>query len=343
MTNKTIVVCEYVWIGGEGELRSKTRILDAKDMYLADNSLNTNRIPVWNYDGSSTKQANSDGNTEVILRPCSVFFDPFRKGEKSDCRIVLCDTYDTLGNPLPTNSRYNAAKIFDEKLEEAPWFGLEQEYFLVFNSADKATVPQVPSGLHYCGRGSKLERMIVEKHLTSCLYAGLAISGINAEVSEDQWEFQVGPCVGIDAADQLVVARYIMERVVEMYNVEVSYFPKPSPNINGSGCHVNFSTQAMREFGGIRIIDSCMAKLGKKHEEHMRVYGEHNELRLTGKHETSDIKKFTYGVGTRNTSVRIPTQTFRDGWGYFEDRRPAANIDPYKATSIVFETCCLDR
>lgn len=343
MTNKTIVVCEYVWIGGEGELRSKTRILDAKDMYLADNSLNTNLIPMWNYDGSSTKQANSDGNTEVILRPCGVFFDPFRKGEKSDCRIVLCDTYDTLGTPLPTNSRHNAARIFDEKLDEVPWFGLEQEYFLVFNAADRAAATPVPSGLHYCGRGSKLERMIVEKHLTSCLYAGLAISGINAEVSEDQWEFQVGPCVGIDAADQLIVARYIMERVVEMYNVEVSYFPKPSPNINGSGCHVNFSTQAMREFGGIRVIDSCMAKLGKNHEEHIRVYGEHNELRLTGKHETSDINKFTYGVGTRNTSVRIPTQTFRDGWGYFEDRRPAANIDPYKATSIVFETCCLDR
>ena len=343
MANKTIVVCEYVWIGGDGELRSKTRILDAAGMYLPDTSLNTEMIPMWNYDGSSTKQAIADGNTEVILQPCSVFYDPFRKGEKSDCRIVLCDTYDTLGQPLPTNSRHNAAKIFNEKLGEVPWFGLEQEYFLVFNAADKAAAAPVPSGLHYCGRGSKLERTIVEKHLTSCLYAGLAISGINAEVSEDQWEFQVGPCVGINAADQLIVARYILERVVEMYNVDVTYYPKPSTNINGSGCHVNFSTQAMRDFGGIRVIDSCMAKLGKKHAEHIQVYGQHNELRLTGKHETSDISKFSYGVGTRNTSIRIPTQTFRDGRGYFEDRRPAANIDPYKATSIVFETCCLDK
>lgn len=341
MTDKTIVICEYVWIGGEGELRSKTRILQADNMYLHNASLNIDMIPRWNYDGSSTKQASSDGNTEVVLRPRAVFFDPFRIGDKSDCRIVLCDTYDTNGNPLPTNSRYYAEKTFNEKLEEHPWFGLEQEYFLMFNSTESATAPQTPEGRHYCGRGGKVERLIVEKHLTSCLYAGVIISGINAEVSNDQWEFQVGPCLGINAADHLIVARYILERVVELYNTNVSFAPKPSPDINGSGCHVNFSTEAMRNSGGLRVIETCMPKLEKRHKQHIAVYGEHNELRLTGKHETSDMNRFSFGVGTRNTSVRIPTQTVKDGCGYFEDRRPAANIDPYKATAIVFETCCL--
>lgn len=341
MTDKTIIVCEYVWIGGNGELRSKTRVLQVTDMYLPDKSLNTLLIPAWNYDGSSTNQASSDGNTEVILRPRAVFFDPFRIGNKSDCRIVLCDTYDTSGAPLPTNSRHPAEKIFAAKLDEIPWFGLEQEYFLVLNASDKVALPHTLSGRHYCGRGSKVERLIVEKHLTSCLYAGLTISGINAEVSDEQWEFQVGPCVGIDAADQLIVARYILERVAELYSAEVNFFPKPSPTINGSGCHVNFSTKSMRDSGGLKVIESCMPKLEKRHNEHIAVYGEHNELRLTGKHETSDMKTFSFGIGTRNTSVRIPTQTVQDRCGYFEDRRPAANIDPYKATSIVFETCCL--
>jgi glutamine synthetase len=335
--NKTIVVCEYLWIGGEGELRSKTRIFKTGEVCLEGTLV----VPNWNYDGSSTKQAPSDGNTEVILKPHSIFPDPFRKGEKSECYIVLCDTYEPNGKPLPTNYRYNAEKIFNSAVDEIPLFGLEQEYFILLNSTDKANRINAPDARHYCGQSSRIERAIVEKHLHACLYAGLTISGINAEVSEDQWEFQIGPCTGIRAADQLVVARYLLERVSELYNAGINYYPKPHSLINGSGCHINFSTASMRAPGGLKVIESCMPKLEKRHKEHIAVYGEHNELRLTGKHETSDMNKFTFGVGTRNTSVRIPTQTAKDGFGYFEDRRPASNIDPYKATSIVFKTCCL--
>jgi glutamine synthetase len=64
-------------------------------------------------------------------------------------------------------------------------------------------------------------------------------------------------------------------------------------------------------------------------------------MRLTGKHETSSYENFSWGIGTRNTSIRIPNQTAKDNRGYFEDRRPASNIDPYRATSIIFKTCCI--
>lgn len=47
---------------------------------------------------------------------------------------------------------------------------------------------------------------------------------------------QVGPCTGIDMGDHLWMSRYIMYRVCEMYNVEVSFDPKPIPgDWNGSG------------------------------------------------------------------------------------------------------------
>ena len=84
-----------------------------------------------------------------------------------------------------------------------------------------------------------------------------------------------------------------------------------------------------------------MDKLAANHKAHIEVYGADNHLRLTGKHETSSMDVFTYGKGTRNTSVRIPNQTVKDGCGYFEDRRPAANVELYQATSKIFETCCL--
>ena len=84
-----------------------------------------------------------------------------------------------------------------------------------------------------------------------------------------------------------------------------------------------------------------MSKLSQVHKEHIQVYGIDNAQRLTGKHETSSMEEFTYGIGTRNTSVRIPNQVVINGCGYFEDRRPSANMDPYLVTSAIFKTCCL--
>ena len=323
------VVCEYIWIGGSGELRSKTRVIK---------NINTVKdVLEWNYDGSSTLQANSDGNTEVIIKPIAFYKDPLRNIENFDCILVLCETFDQNGNPLPTNYRRKSDELFNRRLEIEPWFGLEQEYFIELTNKCVEN-----DGLHYCGIScDKVERLIVEEHLLACLSIGLTISGINAEVAPRQWEFQIGPVVGIDAADQLYIARYLLERIAEKHGAHISYYPKPSSETNGSGCHINFSTNVIRDPNGINEILLCMDKLEKKHREHIAVYGEHNELRLTGKHETSSIDVFSFGKGTRNTSVRIPNQTIKDGCGYFEDRRPSANVEPYQATSILFETCCL--
>lgn len=326
------VVCEYIWIGGNGELRSKTRILH-------DIRPNIDSYPEWNYDGSSTEQAPSDGNTEVILKPCVVYKDPFRIIDKYRCHLVLCDTYNNDGHPLPTNHRNSAVDIFNKLYDEtACWFGLEQEYFIRFNNC---FLHPENNGSHYCGFSNKLEKTIVEEHLHACLLTGLQISGINAEVATGQWEFQIGPSQGIEAADQLVVARYLLERIAEKYDATIDYSPKLSESANGSGCHINFSTAKMRNEGGLEEILYCMKKLEEKHAQHIAAYGKDNHLRLTGLHETSSMDKFTWGIGTRNTSVRIPNLTKKNGCGYFEDRRPAANIDPYLATSIIVETCCL--
>jgi len=94
----------------------------------------------------------------------------------------------------------------------------------------------------------------------------------------------------------------------------------------------------MRNKNGYDTILAAIEKLAENHEEHMEVYGYDNELRMTGNHETSNFNLFSHGVGNRCTSVRIPTLTFRDKKGYFEDRRPASNCDPYLVTHKIFET-----
>lgn len=129
-------------------------------------------------------------------------------------------------------------------------------------------------------------------------------------------------------------------RVAEDYNMTISFDPKLFTDWNGSGCHTNFSTETMRQgSGGMKYIEDMMAKFEAKHDVHMSVYGTDNHKRLTGIHETSSFKRFSWGAGNRAASFRIPTQTVADnGKGYIEDRRPASNIDPYLVSAIIADT-----
>jgi glutamine synthetase len=127
-------------------------------------------------------------------------------------------------------------------------YGLEQEYTLLQKDVKWPLGWPVggypgPQGPYYCGTGADKAwgRDIVNAHYKACLYAGIQISGINGEVMPGQWEFQVGPSIGIAAADQLWAARYILERITEIAGVVLSLDPKPiEGDWNGAGCHTNY-------------------------------------------------------------------------------------------------------
>lgn len=68
-----------------------------------------------------------------------------------------------------------------------------------------------------------------------------------------QWEFQIGPCEGIETGDHLWMARYILHRVCEDFGVVASLEVKPrEEHIATSGCHTNFSTKEMRSEEGLQ-------------------------------------------------------------------------------------------
>ena len=247
------VQAEYVWIDAVGKTRSKTRTIEKSRIAKITGPL-WEGLPEWTFDGSSTGQAPGE-DSEVIIKPVATYPDPFRPGGGN--LLVLCDTYTPEGQPLPTNTRAAAAATFADPAAVAavPWFGLEQEYTL-FNL--DGTTPlgwpsggyPMPQGPYYCGAGADrvFGRAIPEAHYKACLYAGLPISGINAEVMPGQWEYQIGPAVGIAAGDDVWMARYILDRVCEDFGVMASIHPKPitKGDWNGAGMHINFSTQEMR-------------------------------------------------------------------------------------------------
>lgn len=340
------VLAEYVWVDAEGNTRSKTRTL------TPDKVGNVEKLPKWNFDGSSTGQAPGD-DSEVILKPQRIFKDPFRpRSDGINNILVMCDTYTPAGDPLPTNARAVAAAAFEGHDDQEIWFGMEQE-FTLFNLDERTPLgwpqggmPTRPQGPYYCSVGpeNSFGRHITDAMFKACLYAGIDISGTNGEVMPGQQEYQVGPCVGIDAGDQLMMSRYILQRVCEDFQVYCTLHPKPitEGDWNGAGMHTNVSTKEMREEGGIDAIRKAIYKLGAKHAEHIAVYGEGNELRLTGLHETASINDFCFGVANRGASIRIGRDTEAEGKGYFEDRRPSSNCDPYVVSGKIMATIMED-
>jgi glutamine synthetase len=188
-------------------------------------------------------------------------------------------------------------------------------------------------------------RAIAEAHYRACLYAGLKISGLNVEVMPSQLEYQIGPCEGIEIGDQLWMSRYLIHRVAEDFNVVVSFAPKLFSDWNGSGGHTNYSTETMRQgSGGMEYIAKMMSKFDLKHKLHISLYGDDNQKRLTGIHETSSCEKFSWACGDRSTSFRVPTSVLSaNGKGYIEDRRPASNLDPYVVGAMIADTSLLDN
>jgi len=341
------VRAEYVWLDEDYKEDTFTapRGLCSKSMTLDGPVKSVEDLPVWSYSGSEDQ--------DVMLVPRRIYRDPFRPGENI---LVLADTYVEpepesgmqYGPPTAFNTRAPCEDTMQRVTCEEPWFGIEQEYFLL--DLETGWPLGWPRGgfpgehdAYYMAVGARKApgRDVVEAHYSACLYAGVKIGGVNGEVSPGQWEFQVGPLSGVHAADDLWLARYILERICEMFHVDITLDPKPVPGWAGIGCHTNYSTRATRNKpGGLDAMRAQIELLRARHVEHMEVYGEGNELRLTGDGDFCCAGKdeFTFGIGRRDCSIRITSKVAAADCGYFEDRRPAANADPYLVTEMIVAT-----
>ena len=327
---------EYIWLDGytpEPNLRSKIKIFDWQESQGSlQNPLfatpTPEDLPHWSFDGSSTLQAEGK-SSDCVLNPVRIYQDPTKGGFSY---LVFCEVLNPDGTPHSSNLRSSLSN------DDGFWFGFEQEYVLSRSGRPLGFPPEgdpEPQGKYYCSVGFPWSagRDISEEHLDACLSCGLHITGTNAEVLLGQWEYQILGKGQQHASDDLWISRFILMRIAEKYGVEIDLRPKPltEGDWNGSGMHVNFSNQEMREEGGKDLFEGICEAFRPTHAEAIADYGSDNHLRLTGKHETQSIDKFSWGLSDRGASIRVPVSVPASGWkGYLEDRRPGSNADPYK-------------
>merc|ERR1711976_640234 len=211
----------YVWVDGTGEhLRSKSKTMNFEPKKPEDCSM-------WNFDGSSTGQAEGH-NSDVFLKPAALFPDPFRRGKN---KLLLCETFTFDKKPHATNHRETCKKVMDKAAKTHPWFGIEQEYTFLDIDGHPFGWPKNgypgPQGPYYCGAGADkvYGRDIVEAHYRACMYAGVTISGTNAEVMPGQWEVQARESTWVTTCGLLVTSCTVWLRALVLL---LHWTPNPS-------------------------------------------------------------------------------------------------------------------
>jgi glutamine synthetase len=187
--DKILVAYVYLCPGNDGlaHLSSKSKVVN----FVPESA---SQLPLWD-------MAMPVGTklVERFIRPVQLYADPFRGGNN---KLVLCELLTADMKPLSNNYRYSCNEAMELARDQHPWFGVEQEYYLMDSKTNwplgwpKNGYPEpltAPHAFYYgaVGANNQYGRDVMEAHLRACLYAGVNICGENAEAQPAQWEYQV--------------------------------------------------------------------------------------------------------------------------------------------------------
>lgn len=345
---------DYFWLGQIDEdlekgvrIRTKRRFIEAPSPHESiDDQAEAETLSKydWDYDGSSTHQADRSA-ADLPLRVTELFPHPFLgEGNLMAWAMVM----DRDENPHKSNLEASLLALEAENPKLEPWLTAEQEYFLVSNETnlplgwprvqDLMPLPQA-RGHYYCAPRAVV-RGVMEEFWEVAMAANLEIWGDNAEVAPGQAEFQVGgKGSAARSARHIWMARELLAAVAAKHGCRVDIRPKPIEGPwNGSGGHINWSTRAMREPGGIEHIQALVRELGSDHDNVIgtTLFGDGNDERLVGDCEAPD-RRFRCSSSDRGASIRIPLRVEKAKMGYLEDRRYGSSFDPFAVATYFME------
>lgn len=238
-----IKMVNFHYVAGDGRMKTLGFILNSLE-YLDQILSNGERV-----DGSNVFPAfihASSSDLYVIPRFCTAFLNPFTE---IPTLSFLCSYYNKDGAPLDNSPEYilrKAAKVFTEVTGGLRFQAMgELEYYVIGDAEEYYNIPD-QRGYHESAPFIKFESFRAE-----CMYniakAGGLIKYGHSEVGnftldgriyeQNEIEFLVTDVQ--DAANQLVLAKWIIRNLAYQYGLDVTFAPKITTGKAGSGLHIH--------------------------------------------------------------------------------------------------------
>jgi glutamine synthetase len=247
-----IEMLNFRYVAEDGKLKTLNFAISGKE-YLETILTQGERV-----DGSSLFSFVEAGSSDlyVIPRYRTAFVNPFSEVPALD---ILCSFYNSTGEPLESDPGYILLKAHSH-FRRTTGYRLkalgELEYY-VNSTRDDFFMPTDQKGYHASEPYAKFEKLRSQALLMIAKAGGRTKYG-HAEVGSftrgnelfEQHEIEFLPCDVEDAADQIVVAKWILRMLAYRHGVEISFAPKITVGKAGSGMHVH----AMLEKDGVNIM-----------------------------------------------------------------------------------------
>ncbi|MDA3823740.1 MAG: glutamine synthetase family protein [Bacteroidales bacterium] len=240
-----IEMLNFRYIAEDGKLKTLSFVIHSRE-HLQQILTFGERV-----DGSSLFSFVSAGSSDlyVIPRYRTAFVNPFSEIPTLD---ILCSFYTSEGKPLENATEYilrKSQELFKARTGMKFKALGELEYY-INSPKDGHFQPIEQKGYHESSPLSKWEHLRNEA-LTLIARAGGKVKYSHNEVGVfyssdelfEQHEIEFLPCDVEEAADQLVLAKWILRKLADKYNAEISFAPKISEGAAGSGLHIHMMAQ----------------------------------------------------------------------------------------------------
>jgi len=236
-----IKMLNFRYVAEDGKLKTLNFVITS--LGHLDNILSSGE----RVDGSSLFSYVEAGHSDlyVVPRYRTAFVNPFTSIPTLE---ILCSFYTARGKPYEGAPEYVLKKAHDTFKKKTGYtfkaLG-ELEYYVNYKSADLYSLRN-QKGYHQSKPFSKFEELRLEA-LDLLAKAGCKIKYGHSEVGSfssdgedfEQHEIEFLPVDVEDAADHLVLAKWILRMLSYKYGVELSFAPKISVGKAGSGMHVH--------------------------------------------------------------------------------------------------------
>ncbi len=259
-----IEMVNFRYTGGDGRLKTLNFVISSRQ------HLNSILTTGERIDGSSLFpfiQANSS-DLYVVPRYRTAFVNPFSEVPSLD---ILCSYYNKDGQPLESSPEYvlrKAHKALKEKTGYSFHVMGELEYYVI--SEDESLFKAVDQkGYHESHPFAKWEHFRTEA-MTTMAKVGCLIKYGHSEVGNfvqdgklyEQNEIEFSPTNLEEAADQLVVAKWVLRSLAYKHGVKVTFAPKITVGKAGSGLHIH--TKLVKDGQNQMIKDGKLSETARK-------------------------------------------------------------------------------